>query len=93
MARPSSASPCSPRAVAPGLSDAMPCRGFVKWFNTAKGFGFLGRADGPDVFVHYRVIETEGYKTLRDGDEVEFDIVESERGPQAAHVLLLRKGL
>ena len=71
----------------------MPYRGFVKWFNTAKGFGFLGRADGPDVFVHYQSIETEGYKKLRDGDEVEFEIVESERGPQASKVIVLRKAL
>ena len=71
----------------------MPYRGFVKWFNTAKGFGFLGRTDGPDVFVHYRSIATEGYKTLRDGDEVDFDIVEGERGLQAVDVVVLRKGL
>ena len=68
-------------------------RGVVKWFNTAKGFGFLGRLDGPDVFVHYASITTNGYQTLRDGDEVEFDIVESDRGPKAANVLLLRKAL
>ena len=71
----------------------MPCQGFVKWFNTARGFGFLGRPDGPDVFVHYQSIVTDGYKTLRDGDEVEFDIIEGNRGPQAAHVIVLRKGL
>ena len=71
----------------------MPYRGFVKWFNTAKGFGFLGRHDGPDVFVHYRSIAVEGYKTLRDGDEVDFDIVEGERGPQAVDVVIRRKGL
>ena len=68
-------------------------RGTVKWFNTAKGFGFLGRPDGPDVFVHYASILTDAYKTLRDGDEVEFDIIETDRGPQAANVHLLRKAL
>ena len=68
-------------------------RGTVKWFNTAKGFGFLGRPDGPDVFVHYEAILTDSYKTLRDGDEVEFDILETDRGPKAANVLLLRKAL
>ena len=68
-------------------------RGTVKWFNTAKGFGFLGHPDGPDVFVHYQSIVTDSYKTLRDGDEVEFDIVETDRGPKAANVLLLRKAL
>ncbi len=71
----------------------MPYRGVVKWFNTAKGFGFLGRPDGPDVFVHYQSIANEGYKTLRDSDEVEFDIVETDRGPRAANVLVLRKAL
>ena len=71
----------------------MSCHGVVKWFNTAKGFGFLGRTDGPDVFVHYQSIMTEGYKNLRDGDEVEFDIVESDRGLKAANVLLRRKAL
>ena len=71
----------------------MPYRGSVKWFNTAKGFGFLGRPEGCDVFVHYQSIVSEGYKTLRDGDEVEFDIIESERGPKAAHVVLVRRGL
>ena len=71
----------------------MPYRGIVKWFNTAKGFGFLGRSDGPDVFVHYQAIETDSYKTLRDGDEVEFEIIESDRGPRATQVVILRKGL
>lgn len=67
--------------------------GVVRWFNTAKGFGFLGRPDGADVFVHYRSILNEGYKTLREGDEVEFDIVEGEQGPRAEAVLRLRKAL
>ena len=67
--------------------------GIVKWFNVAKGFGFLGRPDGPDVFVHYTSILTESYKLLRDGDEVEFDIVEGANGPRAADVVLRRRGL
>ena len=71
----------------------MAYRGTVKWFNTAKGFGFLGRPDGPDVFVHYDSILTDRYKILRDGDEVEFDIRETDRGPQAMNVLVLRKAL
>ncbi len=66
-------------------------RGFVKWFNTAKGFGFLGRPDGPDIFCHYGAILHEGYKTLREGDAVEFDIVETERGSQAARVMRLHR--
>jgi CspA family cold shock protein len=58
----------------------------VKWFNNAKGFGFIGREDGPDVFVHYSAIQSEGYKSLQEGDPVEFEIVEGQKGPQAGNV-------
>lgn len=61
-------------------------KGMVKWFNNAKGYGFIGRDDGPDVFVHYSAIQLDGYKTLKEGDEVEFDIVEGSKGPQADKV-------
>jgi CspA family cold shock protein len=60
--------------------------GVIKWFNNAKGFGFIGREDGPDVFVHYSAIMGEGYRTLREGDAVEFEIVQGTKGPQAAKV-------
>jgi CspA family cold shock protein len=62
-------------------------KGTVKWFNNAKGYGFIGRADGPDVFVHYSAISSEGYKSLQEGDQVEFEIAEGQKGPQAANVL------
>lgn len=63
--------------------------GTVKWFNNAKGFGFIGRDDGPDVFVHYSGIAGDKFKTLREGDRVEFDLVEGPRGEQASNVIKL----
>lgn len=60
--------------------------GKVKWFNNAKGYGFIGRDGGADVFVHYTAIVAEGYKTLQEGDSVEFEIVQGNKGPQAANV-------
>ena len=61
-------------------------RGVVRWFNNAKGFGFLGKNEGPDVFCHYSSILSEGFKALKEGDEVEFDVIEGEKGPQADQV-------
>lgn len=67
-------------------------KGKVKWFNASKGFGFLN-ADGEarDIFVHFSAIEMEGYKTLKEGEEVEFDLVEGPKGPTAAQVRRLSK--
>ncbi len=61
-------------------------RGTVKWFNERKGFGFITRDDGDDVFVHYSAIVAQGFKTLNEGDEVTFDITEGPKGLQAANV-------
>jgi CspA family cold shock protein len=61
--------------------------GKVKWFNNAKGYGFIGRDGGADVFVHYTAIVADGYKTLQEGDSVEFEIVQGQKGPQAANVI------
>lgn len=63
--------------------------GKVKWFNAEKGFGFIEREDGDDVFVHFSAIQAEGFKTLEEGQDVEFEIVEGNRGPQAANVVRL----
>ena len=63
--------------------------GQVKWFNNAKGYGFLGRNEGADVFVHYSSIQLEGYKSLKEGDPVEFDIIQGSKGPQADRVVRL----
>ncbi len=60
--------------------------GSVKWFNDSKGFGFIQQDDGPDVFVHFSAIAQEGFKTLQEGDRVAFDIVDGQKGPQAANV-------
>lgn len=62
-------------------------QGKVKWFNAEKGYGFIEREDGGDVFVHFSAIQADGFKTLEEGQAVEFDIVEGARGPQAANVV------
>lgn len=64
-------------------------RGTVKWFNESKGFGFIQQDEGDDVFVHYSEISGEGFKTLREGDEVEFEITDGPKGPKAANVISL----
>ena len=62
-------------------------KGTVKWFNDSKGYGFIQQPDGEDVFVHFSAIEAEGFRTLAEGEEVEFEIHDSERGLQAANVV------
>ncbi len=64
-------------------------QGKVKWFSAEKGYGFIEREDGGDVFVHFSAIQTDGYKSLEEGQSVEFEIVEGNRGPQAANVVKL----
>lgn len=64
-------------------------QGKVKWFSAEKGYGFIERDDGGDVFVHYSAIAGDGFKTLKQGDLVEFEIVDGARGPQAANVVKL----
>jgi len=61
-------------------------QGIVKWFNDRKGYGFISQEDGNDVFVHFSSIEATGYKTLSEGDNVDFEIEESDRGPEAKNV-------
>ena len=61
--------------------------GIVKWFNDAKGFGFIEQEGGPDVFVHFSAIQMDGFKSLSEGLRVSFDITEGQKGPQAANVV------
>ncbi len=65
----------------------MAVKGKVKWFNEKKGFGFIERDEGDDVFVHFSAISGEGFKTLTEGQTVEFEVIKGEKGPQAADVI------
>ncbi len=64
-------------------------KGTVKWFNNNKGYGFIEREEGEDVFVHYSAINTDGYKSLNEGDAVEFEVTQGDKGPQASNVTKL----
>ena len=70
-----------------GVYVSLRLTGKVKWFNENKGYGFILQSDGKDVFVHYSEIKEEGYRTLAEGEEVEFDVTDSPKGPQAKEVV------
>jgi CspA family cold shock protein len=72
-----------------GCKDMSRITGTVKWFNNTKGYGFISQPTGADVFVHYSSIQEKGYRTLREGEQVEFDVKLGPRGPQAEHVVRL----
>ncbi|MDL2292799.1 cold shock domain-containing protein [Acholeplasma sp. OttesenSCG-928-E16] len=63
--------------------------GTVKWFDAGKGYGFISTSEGKDIFVHFSAIQTDGYKSLAEGDQVEFEVKDGDRGPQAANVVKL----
>ena len=71
------------------VSQVMKETGKVKWFNDAKGFGFISRENGPDVFVHFSAIKGNGFRSLAENQEVEFEVVEGQKGPQAQNVVKL----
>lgn len=64
-------------------------QGTVKWFNAKKGYGFLSDAEGKDIFVHFSALQMDGFKELKDGESVEFEVVDGDKGPQAANVVRL----
>ena len=81
-----SVNPLTALATSVEVPTTMPT-GKVKWFNDAKGYGFIEREDGEDVFVHFTAIQSEGFKTLAEGQSVEFEVLNGQKGPQASNVL------
>ncbi len=71
------------------MSAAARVKGTVKWFNNDKGFGFIQPENGPDVFVHFRSINGNGYRTLQEGQRVEFTVIQGQKGPQAENVTVI----
>lgn len=67
----------------------MATKGTVKWFNETKGFGFIEQENGPDVFAHYSAIKGDGFKTLAEGQQVEFDVTQGKKGPQAENIVVV----
>ena len=65
--------------------------GTVRWFNNAKGYGFLGRDDGPDIFVHYSAVQTDEFKSLKEGEAVQYEVMDGEKGPQADQVTPVKR--
>jgi CspA family cold shock protein len=78
-----------PERGIPGKRNCMAEKGRIKWFSEAKGYGFIEREEGDDVFVHYTSIQMEGFKTLAEGQEVEFEVVQGTKGPQAENVTIV----
>ncbi|ODN30446.1 cold shock domain-containing protein [Fervidobacterium thailandense] len=65
-------------------------KGTVKWFDSKKGYGFITKEDGEDIFVHFSAIQMDGFRTLKEGDRVEFEVQKGQKGPQAANVRLVK---
>ena len=80
------------RVADPQILEADRMEGRIKWFNNSKGFGFIGCENGPDVFVHYSGIVGDGYRTLKEGDRVRFELVQGPKGPQADKVEKVEEG-
>jgi CspA family cold shock protein len=75
-----------PKAFSQGNMELKMAEGTVKWFNDAKGFGFIEQDNGPDVFVHFSEVQGDGFKSLAEGDRVNFDVTEGQKGPQSSNV-------